>query len=326
LSPIETGTKDLLVARVFFLGPPKVVARPRNPVTAQVDEGGAMSPFHKEYSVPSERARTDAAFASYFRGNDPEAWRRIEKPRPAPDPSITRWPFDINNTSLVMAIELTDSRRERKVLLFPGDAQQASWSSWNKYLWREPTLSGDQQAPITAADLLASTVLYKASHYAADSANPQFGLDLMTHPELTAMIAGNHQNSRYRNLPSPTVVAMLQNMTQGRVIQADVDIPEMLRGAVKTNQLFIDYFVPISQPTAIDRKKLAQNWTAANERRVYLIDKKLAGTIRPEEEAELREIENLMDEYMSTTAPTGLSLLKELRDAVDVAKRPVRRR
>jgi hypothetical protein len=54
---------------------------------------------------------------------------------------------------------------------------------------------------------------------------------------------------------------------------------------------------------------------------IYLVDKKLAGTIRLEEKAELREIERLLDKYMSVTAPAGLGLLTKLRETVERTKR-----
>jgi hypothetical protein len=121
-------------------------------------------------------------------------------------------------------------------------------------------------------------------------------------------------------MPAPEVLKALTRRTRGRVIRADTGVPaekpddlsepewEEFQQSVAITPLYIDYHVSIAQLSAGEREKLEADWTAANERRVFLIDKKLAGTIRPEEEAELREIDRLVDEYMQSTAPTGADL------------------
>ncbi|MBS0264518.1 MAG: hypothetical protein JSS02_21465, partial [Planctomycetes bacterium] len=90
----------------------------------------------------------------------------------------------INNTSLVLAVELAESG---KVLLFPGDAQVGSWLSWHDLEWK--VKRDGKTETVTAQDLLANTVLYKVSHHGSHNATvKEKGLEMMTHPDLVAMI------------------------------------------------------------------------------------------------------------------------------------------
>ena len=216
---------------------------------------------------------------------------------------------------------------------FPGDAQVASWLSWHEHRWPP-----DASDAMTCATLLQRTVLYKVSHKGTVPGTPmQFGLEVMTNPGLVAMISVDEAAARERRwiMPAPSVLAALTRSARGRVIRSDLGVPatpapdsgltnaewEQFQRSVNVKDLYIDYQLELPQRSAVDREKSESNWAAANERRVYLVDKKLAGTIRPEEEAELREIERLLEEYMSVTAPTASGLLAELRESVERAKR-----
>jgi hypothetical protein len=81
----------------------------------------------------------------------------------------------VNNTSLVLAIELTESG---KVLLFPGDAEEESWETW------------ENKEVEDLHDLYNRTVLYKVGHHGSINATLiEGGLDKMANEdELTAMI------------------------------------------------------------------------------------------------------------------------------------------
>ena len=68
----------------------------------------------------------------------------------------------VNNTSLVLAIELVDTGR---VLMFTGDAQRGSWFSWSKLKWPVPGTDD-----VSAKELLARTVLYKVGHHGSHNA------------------------------------------------------------------------------------------------------------------------------------------------------------
>jgi hypothetical protein len=283
------------------------------------------------------------AFAAYFGGTPTEdaGWRQIGAKSAQSVPRLRlRDPAAANDTSVVMAIELTGPRGESKVLLFPGDAQAASWFSWHEHRWPADASPDDLQA-MTSRELLARTVLYKVSHYGSRTGTPRdFGLEMMNSPDLVAMLNADTSMAFKRRwqLPAAEVLAALNEKTRGRIIRSDSGISPSLKDeskrtnsereplhTVRETDLYIDYLVKIPQLTAAERQKSEANWAAANERRVYLVDKKLAGTIKPEEEAELREIEELMDEYLSVTAPTGFGLLAELRDTVERTKGSTRR-
>ena len=331
-------------ARVFFLAPPTPHADLAQALRAAAARTRAAEcPFDERDRISVEEARNDPRFALYFEhegtcnadpSNDGPGWRHIgqQSRKPIPRLRLDR-AENLSDTSLVMAIELTGPRGDSKVLLFPGDAKVANWLSWHEHRWPP-----DAPDAMTCATLLQRTVLYKVSHKGSAPGTPmQFGLEMMTSPELVAMISVDEAAAKERRwfMPNPSVLAALARSARGRVIRSDSGVAvtpgkdsdltsvewEQFRRSVMVTDLYIDYHVDIPQLTAADREKSESNWTAANERRVYLVDKKLAGTIRPEEEAELREIERLLDEYMSATAPTGSGLLAELRESVERAKR-----
>lgn len=315
-------------SRVYFLAPPtssRGSVQYRAPAARPTE-----SPFDSRYRVGTQAAQSDPRFAEYFAAD----WRSATavpggtgaRSRERAPPLRLDAPDAVNNTSLAIAIELTGPHGERKVLLFPGDAMLASWWSWHEHRW-----PADDPNGMTCATLLHNTVLYKVSHMGSWSGTPmQIGLDMMTSPDLVAMIAVDQKDAAARRwmMPTPEVLAALTAKTRGRVIRSDTGVPaakpddlsdrewqEFQQSAAAT-PLYIDYQLSIPQLAAGEREKLDANWTAANERRVFLIDKKLAGTIRPEEEAELREIDRLVDQYMSATAPGGPDLLTGLRDTL----------
>ncbi len=118
----------------------------------------------------------------------------------------------INNTSLVLAFEIESSG---KVLLFPGDAQVGSWLSWHEYKWKVKR-DGTTET-ITAEDLLNNTVLYKVSHHGSHNATVRDkGLELMTHPELVAMIPEKEKS--YNGILYQPLVDRLTELCKGRVI------------------------------------------------------------------------------------------------------------
>jgi hypothetical protein len=328
--------------RVFFLAPPMLngnrgVARRATAANARTTQ----SPFDQRYRVGFDKARTDQRFARYFAAD--WDWRRAaavtdvreiaaRSKAPIPELRLNR-DEGVNNTSLVIAIELAGARVDRKVLLFPGDAQVPSWWSWHEHRWPPDDPNG-----VTCAMLLRNTVLYKVSHNGSMTGTAmQVGLDMMTRPDLVAMISVDREEARKKRwlMPAPGLLAALDSRTRGRIIRSDAGVPrtkgkdsdlsdaewQEFQHSVHLTDLYIDLDVSIPQVTAGEREKLEANWTAANERRVYLVDKKLAGTIRPEEEAELREIDRLVDEYMSATGPSGIGLLAGLQESLEQTRR-----
>jgi hypothetical protein len=122
-----------------------------------------------------------------------------------------------NNTSLVLAFELPKSK---KVLLFVGDAQVGNWLSWHDREYKP----GDGRT-VKAADLLAKTVLYKVGHHGSHNATlREKGLELMSHPELVAMLPVEVeavQRLGYGEMPLESLLQELGKRTNGRVLQLD---------------------------------------------------------------------------------------------------------
>ena len=85
---------------------------------------------------------------------------------------------NINNTSLVMAIELPDD----KVLLFVGDAEEDNWELWDDEI---PELEG----------LLANTILYKVGHHGSHNATDNVLVKKMTNRDLVALIPVDKERS-----------------------------------------------------------------------------------------------------------------------------------
>ena len=128
-----------------------------------------------------------------------------------------------NDLSLAIAIEVEPGGR---VLLFPGDAQSRQWTAWQRLRWSGPDRSSP---PVTAADLLGRTVLFKVGHHAAAGATPGTGgLDLMTHPDLIAMLsidAGFAAKAGW-NMPDPDLLDRLLRVTRGRLVRSDQSLPD----------------------------------------------------------------------------------------------------
>jgi hypothetical protein len=144
----------------------------------------------------------------------------------------------INNTSVVLAIELPKSK---KVLLLAADAQRGNWKSWAELTWK------DGSATVTTRDLLGRTVLYKVGHHGSHNAtlkgttaDDYANLGWMaTGPaaaaEFTAMITAVNQWAMTKNDPPwrhplPSIRAALLQKAQGRVFQTDIDRPEQPDG------------------------------------------------------------------------------------------------
>jgi hypothetical protein len=117
----------------------------------------------------------------------------------------------VNNLSLAFALECVSSG---DVLLFPGDAPFAGWRGAE---WK-PSDGG--ATVVTAQDLLARTVFYKASDHGSLDANEVAGVEAMTRPDLVAAISADAASARGLgfDLPAPAVQARLTEKTQGRLL------------------------------------------------------------------------------------------------------------
>jgi hypothetical protein len=163
---------------------------------------------------------------------DPDlSWRRIDDNwLSAADNLALQLDSDTNNTSLALAIELSPGG---KVLLFPGDAQVGNWLSWHdaKLHWPNPA---DPQSPVTAADLLRRTALYKVGHHGSHNATLRDkGLELMEQPDLVALLPVDEamahrpkgRNPLGWDMPFAPLLDRLRHKTDGRILRADSGVP-----------------------------------------------------------------------------------------------------
>lgn len=160
--------------------------------------------------------KTDETASKYFRFFQKyyfrcPAWRRIDTDWLTGGLSIAlEISAVVNNTSLVLAIELTESA-SRKVLLFVGDAQVGNWNSW----------------ATSHGDLIGRTVFYKVGHHGSTNATLIEQVDNMSN-ELVAMIPVDEEWAKKQGWPhpSPAVVKKLKEKTKGRILRADRIPPE----------------------------------------------------------------------------------------------------
>ena len=184
------------------------------------------SPFGSKEGITAKAAQSDDFFRqTYFA--DSEDYRKIENTwLDITGQFALQLDGAINNTSLVLAIELAESG---KVLLFTGDAQVGSWLSWHDHEWTvvDGSKSDGQNntKTVTAEDLLNNTVLYKVSHHGSHNATvKEKGLEMMTHPDLVAMIS--EKEDSYHGILYQPLMHRLNQLCKGRVlISADVNFP-----------------------------------------------------------------------------------------------------
>jgi len=183
-------------------------------------------PFDEYYRLPKDvaLARPDDDFFEehYGSGPDPENdWRRIDEDWLVAAGQLA---LDLdnktNNMCLVLAFEIVATG---EVLLFPGDAQIGNWESWKGVSFTLSDGNGGRRT-VTARDLLQRTVFYKVGHHGSHNATHRAeGLELMTSPDLVAMIPVNHSMARQKrwNMPFPPLVERLGEKCRSRVIRQD---------------------------------------------------------------------------------------------------------
>jgi len=181
---------------------------------------GASRPFDGGRAIPVEVARESEFFQSLygFTPDHPESFRSIDDLAFDTLGNLAlRMDNYINNTSLVLAFQLPSGQ----VLLFPGDAQGGNWKSWADL--DNPLKFEKEQT--NAHKLLASTVLYKVAHHGSHNATPKtYGLDLMTHPDLRALVPVDHAiatAARYGEMPLVDIMNTLKVKTHGAVFRSD---------------------------------------------------------------------------------------------------------
>lgn len=253
---------------------------------AAADSNGdqAAMPFNPTFSIPKSKIADITSdhfnfFQSFFGSDDlgrpsddeeaPDdaAWRRIDDEwLYSAENFALKLNRGINNTSLVLAIELENSG---KVLLFGGDAQLGNWESWN-----DGTFDVDGKT-LTAKELLARTVVYKVCHHGSHNATLN-GTEDNDYPnlgwmgrgefgdEFTAFITANNDwalNKAKWNHPLPSIKKELLKKTSGRLFQTDEDSPTkpknlpqadwdnfLKNGKVKCTDLFFELVVHDVKP------------------------------------------------------------------------------
>ena len=213
-------------------------------------------PFAVSTRLADDSSEARALFAATYY-NDSEDWRRIDYDWMTPAANLAlQYDNGLNNTSLVLAIELVDSQR---VLLFAADAQVGSWLSWHDCSFTIEDDSGDERE-VKVTELLARTVLYKVGHHGSHNATlEKEGLEQMTSPELVAMIPVDEDYAdkiKGWTMPHPPLYTRINEKTRGRVLRADKEWPkpssqcppglskqdwQAFKGATTATALFIDY-------------------------------------------------------------------------------------
>jgi len=188
------------------------------------------APFDNIFKISLQDAKSDCHsefFRKYYGFEETDAgpkWRRIETEWLA---SADKLALSIdkmtNNTSLVFALELTQTHQS-KVLLFPGDAQVGNWLSWQDLEWHD---DGANQEKITGKELLRRTVFYKVGHHCSRNATlREKGLELMESSQLVAMIPVDEKYAKAKKprpwaIPADELLERLKVKTRGRVIRSD---------------------------------------------------------------------------------------------------------
>ncbi|HEV2292832.1 MAG TPA: hypothetical protein VGR35_03200 [Tepidisphaeraceae bacterium] len=210
-------------------------------VGATPTEVEAHQPFDPRYRIPAAVARGHRdhgdffsrryGFGKNYAADDDRAWRRIDGDWLRTSEQLAlRMSTHINNTSLVLAFELPQTKR---VLLFVGDAQRGNWISWGKGEW-DASKGLNPGEKVTAKDLLNRTVFYKVGHHGSHNATlNQGGLSEMAKEEFAqhfvAMIPANEDwavtmNDPPWRHPLESIYNALLKKARGRVFVLDRDL------------------------------------------------------------------------------------------------------
>ena len=215
--------------RAFFAGAFRIGEEDDREKALRAEFGGAL-PFDKKYRIEWDDARGLEFFEDrYFGEGGTHDWRRIDSEWADGGASFAlQLDGDTNNTSLALAFELPGGH----VLLFPGDAQVGNWESWHADSKGRPLVFRDEESgkEVTAESLLNRVVLYKVGHHGSHNATLRDkGLELMTRPELSAMVPVDafvaHVKKRWSKMPfNPLMNRLGQKIAGGRLILADTPV------------------------------------------------------------------------------------------------------
>ncbi len=182
-------------------------------------------PFDPRFRVEaSDPTKCEKRFSSYYKKED--AWRRIDADWLGGGSDLAmQLDSYTNNTSLALAIELLDDKR---VLLFPADAQVGNWESWDDVKFKD---DAGNEVNVRSADLLARTAFYKVGHHSSHNATVKArGLELMEREDLVAMIPVDRKVAMKKTppwqMPAKALYKRLVEKTMGRVVRSDVGWPD----------------------------------------------------------------------------------------------------
>jgi hypothetical protein len=220
-----------------------------------------LRPFDEFLAWPEEDRTFDetvpdnALMRDILREYDANAWRRVDNDWLMSAGQLALQVDNaVNNTSLVLAFELIESR---KVLLFVGDAQVGNWKSW-----QELTFTLSDGTEVKAQDLLARTVFYKVGHHGSGNATLRAGLAAMKNSDLVAAIPTHESwasDEKGWEMPAPKLKPALIEKSKGRIIRADPGLDpisrpqdgigdaewqKFARCITAVDDLYIDYQVP----------------------------------------------------------------------------------
>jgi len=229
--------EDLPDFRFYVLGPPKDEKAIKQNMSSKdniIYKLGMGNDFLAAFTDQKNDLDKNIFGEKYLLGNDKEeiskkynsesaSWRKIDDAYLNNADNIAlNLDSNTNNTSLVIAIECV---KTGKVLLFPGDAQVGSWTSWDSYTFNIEN-NKNKKVEVHSEDLLSNTVLYKVGHHGSHNATiKNRGLELMTNDELAAMIPVDRAMAKKKKwkMPADKLYKRLVDLTGGRIIILDDD-------------------------------------------------------------------------------------------------------
>lgn len=181
-------------------------------------EGNAMKdlPFAKEYlsaDQPGDNNLDEKNQKLLYTQKD--TWRKIDRDWLMSAGTLAiRLTRDINNTSLVLAVE---SESSGKVLLLPGDAEFGSWESWHMIpKWNKKGSDGKKHF---VEDLLSRTVFYKVGHHLSYNGTAlDKGISMMPESNMVSMATLDLERideGWTSTMPNKHLVADLTKRTEG---------------------------------------------------------------------------------------------------------------
>lgn len=191
-----------------------------SPESLHEDLAIRLRPFDAALAWPQDDFQARSKW-DIMKSYEDQPWRRI-------DHDWLHWAASlalqldnsINNTSLVLAFELIESKQ---VLLFVGDSELEGWKSWQNMEFKR-----DDGTRVTAEDLLSRTVFYKVGHHGSGNATLRAALAKMTSPALVAAVPTDTdfaKNKQGWQMPAEKLEPELNQRASNRVIYADPGKP-----------------------------------------------------------------------------------------------------